>query len=550
MAVEPPRGARAVSPRSSGAPLADRLAVLDEVVELARGRLDGPALAGAERVAGKAGARLRLGAQQTVVALAGATGSGKSSLMNALAGEPVTAVGVRRPTTSAATAVVWGANGAGELLDWLDVPRRHVVDSPSPDGLPARPGADGANGLVLLDLPDFDSVRLSHRLEVDRLVELVDLLVWVLDPQKYADAALHDRYLRPLAGHAAVMVVVLNQVDRLDLAARAACLADLRRLLDSEGLRGVPVLATSATTGEGLDELRQTLAERAAARRAAVERLEADVRRAAGELRGSCPDGDRRTVREQDRATLIEALADAAGAETIANAVDRSHRARAAAVTGWPFTRWLRRLRPDPIRRLRLPTEPSELVRTSLPGPSAVQRARVDSALRTLSDNAASGLPDPWPGLVRRAATSSTADLPDLLDRTVAGTHLGLGRQPRWWMLAGFLQALLAVAAVAGLLWLLGLLALDWLRFPEPPLPHVGRVPLPTLLLIGGALAGLLLALLARRLAAAGGRRRARVARRRVRERVERLADERVLAPVDEELAVHERLCEAIARLS
>ena len=48
------------------------------------------------------------------------------------------------------------------------------------------------------------------------MVELVDLLVWVADPQKYADAALHDGYLRPLAGHGDAMVVVLNQADRLD----------------------------------------------------------------------------------------------------------------------------------------------------------------------------------------------------------------------------------------------------------------------------------------------------------------------------------------------
>jgi len=105
------------------------------------------------------------------------------------------------------------------------------------------------------------------------------------------------------------------------------------------------------------------------------------------------------------------------------------------------------------------------------------------------------------------------------------------------------------VATVAGLVWLLVLLALDWLRFPEPPLPHVGRVPLPTLLLIGGALAGLLLALLARRMAAVGGRRRARAARRRLRRRVEQLAETRVLAPVEEELSVHTRLCAAVDRL-
>ena len=521
--------------------LADRLAALDEVVALGRGRLDPPLVDEAARVAGKAGQRLRLGAGHTVVALAGATGSGKSSLVNALAGQPVSQVGVRRPTTSAATAVVWGADGAGELLDWLQVPRRHAAGDSSPYA---------ADGLVLLDLPDFDSVRQEHRLEVDRLVELVDLLVWVLDPQKYADAALHDRYLRPLAGHADVTLVVLNQADRLDRAAQDACLADLRRLLADDGLPGVPVLATSATTGEGLEALREALASRAAARRASVQRLEADLGRTAVALRPACPATGRIGIRKQDRAALVDALTDAAGADAISTAVERAHRSRSAAVTGWPFTRWLRLLRPDPMRRLRLPETPSELVRTGLPGPSAVQRARVETALRTLTDRATDGLPEPWPQVVRRTANGATAELPDLLDRTVAGTDLGPGRRPRWQLPVGFLQAVFAVAAVAGLVWLLTLLALDWFRFPEPPMPRVGELPLPTLLLIGGALAGLLLALISRRLTAIGGRRRARAARRRLRRRVEEVAEQRVLALVEEELRVHARLCAAVGRLS
>jgi hypothetical protein len=343
---------------------------------------------------------------------------------------------------------------------------------------------------------------------------------------------------------------VLNQSDRLDAAGLEACLADLRRLLAADGLPGVPVLAASAVTGEGLPELQKALAERAAARKASVQRLEADLGRTAAALRPVCPSSSRDGIRRQDRTALVDALTDAAGADTIAAAVDRAHRVRAAAVTGWPFTRWVRKVRPDPLRRLRLPETPSEAVRTGLPGPSAVQRARVDTALRQLTDRATEGLPEPWPGVVRRAATGATAELPDLLDRTVAGTDLGAARRPRWELPVGFLQAVLAVAAVAGAVWLLALLALDWLRFPEPPLPHVGRVPLPTLLLVGGALAGLLLALLARRLAAVGGRRRARAARRRLRRRVEEVAERRVLAPVQEELSVHTRLCAAVARLT
>ena len=68
---------------------------------------------------------------------------------------------------------------------------------------------------MLLDLPDHDSTEVAHHVEVDRLVELADLLVWVLDPQKYADAAVHERYLKPLASHRDIMLVVLNHIDEV-----------------------------------------------------------------------------------------------------------------------------------------------------------------------------------------------------------------------------------------------------------------------------------------------------------------------------------------------
>ena len=188
-------------------------------------------MAAARALLAKAGAREALG-DATVVALAGATGSGKSTLFNALSrqrGQHARASAGRPPASPTPPSGAGRRTRADRLLDWLEVPRRHRH--------PPEPALDG---LVLLDLPDHDSVRLEHRLEVDRLVGLVDVLVWVLDPQKYADAAVHDRYLAPLAGHAGVLLVVLNQVDRLDAVAARACLTDLRALLDREGLAATP----------------------------------------------------------------------------------------------------------------------------------------------------------------------------------------------------------------------------------------------------------------------------------------------------------------------
>jgi GTP-binding protein EngB required for normal cell division len=255
-----------------------RLASLTELTRIAAGRAgsDGfsrELVTDAEALLRRSGERMRMSASHTVVALAGGTGSGKSSLFNALAGANFSPAGVMRPTTKHLHACVWGMEGAAPLLDWLSVQRRHRYARASA----LDEGETSLTGLLLLDLPDHDSVVSGSAAMVDRLVKLADMLVWVLDPLKYADASVHQRYLVPLAGHAAVTTVVLNQADTLSPDQVTDCEADLRRLLDAEGLMETPVLVTSAATGVGLDELSRTLAAAVAARRAASERIAADV---------------------------------------------------------------------------------------------------------------------------------------------------------------------------------------------------------------------------------------------------------------------------------
>ncbi|HEY0403690.1 MAG TPA: GTPase [Blastococcus sp.] len=505
-----------------GIPLANRLAALREAVEVAEGRLEVPEIGRARALLAKAGARAALG-DATVVALAGATGSGKSTLFNALSGSEVSSPGIRRPTTGVAHATTWGEQEVDRLLDWLEVPRRHR-HAPEP----------ALDGLVLLDLPDHDSVRLEHRLEVDRLVGLVDVLVWVLDPEKYADAAVHDRYLRPLASHAGVLLVVLNQIDRLDPPAATACLADLRGLLDGEGLAATPLLAVSARTGAGVADLRGELARRVAARRAATDRLTADVRGAAAELGAYCPAGGGPAIGRRQREELAEdlgdALADAAGVRAVRAAVERSTLRDGIARTGWPLLRWTRKLRPDPLERLHLGDERS---RSSLPPAGAVELAGVATAVRGARDVVGEDLPQAWRDDLRRTVEEAEGKLADQLDRAVAGTDLGPDRIPLWQRAVGGLQWILALVALAGGLWLLALVALGFFQLDGVvPLPRVQGLPLPTLLLAGGLLAGLLLAVVARPLVRLRARRRGRAADRRLRVAVDAVADDVLLAPM------------------
>ncbi|MBR6459247.1 MAG: 50S ribosome-binding GTPase [Actinomycetaceae bacterium] len=218
--------------------------------------------------------QIRLGAGKglTVAALAGGTGSGKSSLFNALTGLEFADAGDIRPMTEEAAACVWNAD-ASELLDLLGVsPARRIThDSPLID-------TDSAfDGLVLLDLPDHDSIEIGHSVLVDSILPMVDVLIWVLDPQKYADHLIHDAYLAQMRRRKDYMVVVLNQIDTVMPERREALLDDVRTKLDADGLGDVPLYAVSAVEKEGLASVENELKKAIATTAANVATAEAEL---------------------------------------------------------------------------------------------------------------------------------------------------------------------------------------------------------------------------------------------------------------------------------
>jgi GTP-binding protein EngB required for normal cell division len=540
--------------------LVDHLKALTEAVDLCDGRVPAEVLTEARRVVDHADRRLALSGSATVVALAGATGSGKSSTFNALSGTDLATVGVRRPTTDHAMAVSWSDDSAEDLLDWLKIPRRHALEggATGSDGRASGATAGDLDGLVLLDLPDHDSTEVQHRMEVDRLVQLVDMLIWVVDPQKYADAALHDRYLIPLAQHAEVMMIVLNQADRLTPAELDQCLKDLRALLDREGLGKVELLAVSAETGEGMDTLRTRLARQIAEKQVAARRLAADVAVAAVALGKASGRAKVTPLTRSSVNALTSQVAEAAGVPVVTEAVGQAWRLRGGLATGWPVLAWVAKFKPDPLRRLHLDRlgggrrrkeiDPSQVGRTSLPATSGVQRARVDTALRVLADQAAQGLTRGWAEAVKRAARSAQDTLPDQVDRAVATTDLDLSGHRRWWQAVRVLQWLLVAGVVAGLGWLAASAVLVYLQLP--PLPRViwWGLPAPTVLVVGGVLAGLLLAGLARIGVEVGARRRTARARQGLRASISRVTGELVVAPVQAEQERYEQARLALER--
>lgn len=525
-----------------GTDIGARIEGLDDANRAARGRLDDALVDESAEVVERAAGRLRLSATHTVVAIAGATGSGKSSTFNALTGLELSAVGVRRPTTSWATACVWGREGADELLDWLGIPPRHQTTRDSMLDLGRGEVQGELDGVVLLDLPDHDSTEVAHHLEVDRLVALADVLVWVLDPQKYADAAIHDRYLAPSAEQQDVMMVVLNHIDTVPEDRRESMLADIRRLLDDDGLDRVPIIAVSARHGTGIADLRAEIARRAAEKQSTRARLDGDVRATAARMAEVSGGGATRVVEATRLTALDDAFAEAAGVPVVVGAVERSLRLRGFRATGWPVFGWLGGIKQDPLKRLDLDLgedgrELSGRSRTALPEATQVQRARVDTEVRTLADDVSAGLTTPWVESVRRASVSRLDELGDRLDAALAATDLGAAKLPVWCGLVRVLQWLLLAAAVGGLGWTGVLLGLGTLQ--DSDTPQVAGVAVALVLLVGGAVVGLVLGLLSRLFVARMARHRAAAADVRLRQAVNEVTHELVVEPVEAELMAY-----------
>ncbi|HEX2420382.1 MAG TPA: GTPase, partial [Acidimicrobiia bacterium] len=203
----------------------------------------------AEQAADLVARRTGFAGNTYVIALAGGTGVGKSSVLNALAEQEVSEVAATRPTTSRPLAWV-EENDRKEvepLLEWIGV--EDIVSHQHRE----------LSDVAIIDLPDVDSVNLEHRATVDALLPRIDALYWVVDPEKYDDERLHG-YLRLLSPHGERMVFLFNKADRLGGDDQRLLQEDLARRLSADGIASPSIRMLSARNGQGVKALREDLA--------------------------------------------------------------------------------------------------------------------------------------------------------------------------------------------------------------------------------------------------------------------------------------------------
>jgi len=142
------------------------------------------------------------GSRPLIVAFMGGTGVGKSSLLNRLAGKAIARAGVERPTSREVT-----------LFHHHSVAIKHL-----PEQLPlaqiktAEHDNESRKHVVWIDMPDFDSTEQSNKHQVLEWLPHIDVLIYVVSPERYRDEKAWRLLLMEGGKHA--WLFVLNQWDR------------------------------------------------------------------------------------------------------------------------------------------------------------------------------------------------------------------------------------------------------------------------------------------------------------------------------------------------
>jgi hypothetical protein len=204
--------------------LEDALLTLRERITAAPLLLDVPGVARAKAVRKKLLVqiddyllpRLHRPAAPILVAVVGSTGAGKSTLVNSIVGERVSATGIRRPTTNSPVLAChpddadWFAEN--RFLPTLPRVRQEGLARPGRDGLLVIAASAGMpQGLALLDTPDIDSVVRAHYEFAHQFLDASDLWLFVTTAARYADAPVWE-LLQYAKERGAALGIVLSRV--------------------------------------------------------------------------------------------------------------------------------------------------------------------------------------------------------------------------------------------------------------------------------------------------------------------------------------------------
>ena len=169
-----------------------------------------------------------------IVAFMGGTGVGKSTLLNRLAGRAIAKAGLERPTSREVTLYHHESISIQHFPDQFPLEKINIAQHDNP----AR------KGLVWIDMPDFDSTEISNQQLVLQWLPHIDVLIYVVSPERYKDEKAWRILLAEGAKHA--WLFVLNQWDRGQLGQ----FIDFNQQLHKAGFEDPVIYKTACIAGE------------------------------------------------------------------------------------------------------------------------------------------------------------------------------------------------------------------------------------------------------------------------------------------------------------
>jgi hypothetical protein len=155
------------------------------------------------------------------VVFIGGTGTGKSTLFNALIGRSLSETGVERPKTSGPLAYSHRNTPIEADFPFAAAGiQRIAIDQASPSGYSGVAGEllvldhdrDDFSHLVIVDTPDLDSLEFKNRRMVEDLQLLADWVIFVASQEKYADEV-PFRFLSHIHEGENPYTLLLNKAD-------------------------------------------------------------------------------------------------------------------------------------------------------------------------------------------------------------------------------------------------------------------------------------------------------------------------------------------------
>ncbi len=173
-----------------------------------------------------------------IVAFMGGTGVGKSSLLNRLAGKAIAKAGIVRPTSREVTLFHHQSVAIQHLPEQLPLAKINI----------AQHDDAAKKNIVWIDMPDFDSTEQRNKQLVLQWLPHIDVLIYVVSPERYRDEKAWRLLLAEGARHA--WLFVFNQWDK----GRSEQYQDFNRQLHKAGFIEPIIFKTVCAEGPQADE--------------------------------------------------------------------------------------------------------------------------------------------------------------------------------------------------------------------------------------------------------------------------------------------------------